>query len=750
MMFCTVIRRSLKSAALLTLTGALAIAGLELSTSHIAHANGPIVVNSLSDDQSGGSCSQPNITCLREAISAAGATPGGATITFAVLGTITIGSTLVIDSIPANPITIDGTGSYPGISVAISGGNTMNYQNGVQIMRIGIGTPSTVTINSVLLENGSSAQGNGGAIENNGTLTVTDCAFIHNYASGIGGAISNESAGNATINTSSFVDNFVTNYGGAVGNANTMLIENSTFNLNQTSLEGITYAGAVVNKANMTITNSTFTQNTSNVGGAIVSYGGQTTVSNSTISGNIATYSGGGIENLHTLNLFSDIVAGNTITNHDTGDGGPDVHDGASSYGFNLIGDGTLSGIIANTGDVIGTSSNPINSYLGPLQDNGGLSYTMALLSPISPAIQAGDCAGAASSPIAPAVSQDQRGDNRKHFGFPGHGCDIGAYESNLTAITATATSSTLMPTASSTATSMINLTLTAPPAVKQDTIGVYRGGSFYLRLQNNTGSANAMVGFNPPGKNFPIVGDWTGSGFDSVGVFNQNSGNFMLCTTNTTASCALTTNQIGFILGNPNDTPLSGRWSSTATHAGVGVYRPTNGILYLKTVLTTGNADNAMVMGVPGDEGVAGDWTSKGFDSPGIYRPAGITFYLSNQVTNGVVFADLTATYGNATDLPITGDWIAQGHDGIGMFRATNGFVYLRNTITAGFADNSFFYGISGDVPVAGHWQIAHLSVAPLATASILIPKTATATPRFAPIAPNGGSVPGGNGIGG
>jgi len=33
------------------------------------------------------------------------------------------------------------------------------------------------------------------------------------------------------------------------------------------------------------------------------------------------------------------------------------------------------------------------------------------------------------------------------------------------------------------------------------------------------------------------------------------------------------------------------------------------------------------MVLGIPKDIGVAGDWTGKGFDSPGVFRPSNVTF---------------------------------------------------------------------------------------------------------------------------
>ena len=199
------------------------------------------------------------------------------------------------------------------------------------------------------------------------------------------------------------------------------------------------------------------------------------------------------------------------------------------------------------------------------------------------------------------------------------------------------------------------------------------------------------------------------------------------------------------FTFGAPGDTPLAGRWIASATHAGVGVYRPSNGILYVKNNLTTGFADHAMVLGVPGDQGIAGDWTGKGYDSVGVFRPGAVAFYLSNRITDGPINGDISFQFGTSADLAITGDWIMQGHDGVGTFRPSNGQIYLKNALTTGFADNAFIYGVAGDQPVAGHWQVTYPPVAPKAPAPVLIPKTAVPYTT-----PNNGGVPSGNGIGG
>jgi hypothetical protein len=61
-----------------------------------------------------------------------------------------------------------------------------------------------------------------------------------------------------------------------------------------------------------------------------------------------------------------------------------------TSQGYNLIGDGTGGSGYSTSKDLVGTAASPINPLLGMLQDNGGPTTTMALLSG-SPALNKGD-----------------------------------------------------------------------------------------------------------------------------------------------------------------------------------------------------------------------------------------------------------------------------------------------------------------------------------------------------------------------
>ncbi len=246
-----------------------------------------------------------------------------------------------------------------------------------------------------------------------------------------------------------------------------------------------------------------------------------------------------------------------------------------------------------------------------------------------------------------------------------------------------------------------------------QDVIGVYHAGTFKLRLSNSSGSADISVAFGSAGM-YPVVGDWTGQGIDTIGVYDRAHGNFSLRNSNTPGSA----NEV-LTLGNKGDQPLAGRWSKTATHSGVGVFRPTNGLIYLKNVLTTGFADYVMVLGNPGDIGIAGDWTGKGYDTPGVFRPSKAMFYLSDK-TSGTVFAEHMVAFGASSDLPVVGAWTGLSSDGIGSFRSSTGMIYLKNTLSGSNSDASFAYGQPGDVPVAGHWVDPASAIAPAPASSL------------------------------
>ncbi len=256
---------------------------------------------------------------------------------------------------------------------------------------------STLRLTRVV-DNSTTGRG-GGIFLSQGDMTIRTSTIARNSAA-TGGGIANREGGSYTILRSAIFNNSATDEGGGISN----------------EALGFGRVGVV-----LTLINSTVSGNSAPLGGGIFNSNfideaeATLRVTNSTVAGNSATQEGGGIDlNAGGLTLVNSLVAQNGAPS------GPDVFQGAEgaslSARFNLIGDGSGSGITNANGNHVGTSGSPIDPKIGPLANNGGPTRTHALLAG-SPAIDA------ASDADCPAV--DQRGVARPQ----GAGCDIGSYE---------------------------------------------------------------------------------------------------------------------------------------------------------------------------------------------------------------------------------------------------------------------------------------------------------------------------------
>ncbi len=360
---------------------------------------------------------------LRDAIAN---TPGGGTVDFqpGLTGTIILSiGELAIN----NDLTITG----PGASVITVSGNhrsrVFEITGAFNVAISGLTISGGYAPIANLAGGGVYIQGLGGGILNDfGTLTVRDCTIAGNNA-GAGGGIANRGTsltggslyGTMTITGCTITGNGTQGFVFLLGMHNSFL-----------SGDG----GGIYNDGLMTIVNCTtaFSSTNGGDGGGIANFG-ILTISSSTVAGNAAqsmAYSiylggllpgyfggnAGGIINgnnsgfsVQALTLYNTIVAQNTSN---AARDSPDVAGPLTSIGHNLIGDGTGSWGFVST-DRVGVAPR-----LGPLQNNGGPTQTMALL-PGSPAIGAGDPTN--------APEWDQRGP-----GYPrvvNGRLDIGAFE---------------------------------------------------------------------------------------------------------------------------------------------------------------------------------------------------------------------------------------------------------------------------------------------------------------------------------
>src|SRR5438270_976160 len=270
------------------------------------------------------------------------------------------------------------------------------------------------------------------AIHNRGTMNIAESTITGGNTASIGGGINNN--GTLTIRDTTISGN-LSGTGGGIWNNGTVNVIGCTISDNLAFADSNSKGGGIYNEittGRANITGCTISGNTSSGGGGGIYNGAMMSVTNSTVSGN-SSHAGAAIDvgpyGGTVLNIKSTIVALNTNNNYPFE--GPDVGSAFfTSAGFNLIGktDGS-TGFNAAT-DLTGTNAAPLNPKLGPLKDNGGPTYTMALLSG-SPAIDKGTSNG-----LTGTLTIDQRGVGYARTinksianATGGDGTDIGAFE---------------------------------------------------------------------------------------------------------------------------------------------------------------------------------------------------------------------------------------------------------------------------------------------------------------------------------
>lgn len=238
-----------------------------------------------------------------------------------------------------------------------------------------------------------------------------------------------------------------------------------------------------------------------------------------------------------------------------------------------------------------------------------------------------------------------------------------------------------------------------APAPCHADTPGIYRDSDrqWYLRADNSAGVADVRIVYGNP-SDVAIAGDWDGDGYDTVGIYRDNT--FYLRNANSAGPADRLVN-----FGAPGDIPVAGDWDGDGIDT-VGVYRPANGVWYLRNSNTSDDPDLAFVYGLPNETPVTGDWDGDGIDTIGIFRASDRSWYLRNSNSAGP--SDLNAIpYGDpANDVPVTGDWNGDGIDTFGVYRSAEGVWYLRDSNSAGVADLVFNYGLINEKPIVGRWD--------------------------------------------
>ena len=261
-------------------------------------------------------------------------------------------------------------------SITMSNGKS-NYGGGVFLT----GSTTILNVSNSTLSNNITTGFHGGWVYNEGSyVEVNSCTFSGN--TGVcGGAIFNATGGaRLVINSCEFTSN--SGNGGAVYNEGTVTINGSTINGNSSTGDG----GGLLSWGTMTISSSTISGNScaGNGGGGVFS-GGTLIITSSTISGNSVTgANGGGINNWAGNSYLL-----NTIIINNTAASGNDIRVNAGAlYAYYSWYNGT-SGTISTQATAPNVTTAYVSGNLSALANNGGNTRTMAV-SATAPAAGAG------------------------------------------------------------------------------------------------------------------------------------------------------------------------------------------------------------------------------------------------------------------------------------------------------------------------------------------------------------------------
>jgi nitrous oxidase accessory protein NosD len=227
------------------------------------------------------------------------------------------GATLVVTGTCSGNFTVDETLTLLGRGTAVlngeHGGSTLTVASGATVRGAGL----------TFTDGSAPGIGDGGGINNSGTLSLEDSLVTNNSAGSYGGGIYNSGA--LTLKGTTVNGNSSMVFGGGIYNNGAMTLQDSSVSDNSAELAGggifSGYGFDPVTLQDSSISNNTVTAGS---GGGIFNILDSETLQNTRVSGNTASLEGGGIvNNAGTTTLVDSTVTNNSIvTNTTTSVGG--------------------------------------------------------------------------------------------------------------------------------------------------------------------------------------------------------------------------------------------------------------------------------------------------------------------------------------------------------------------------------------------------------------------------------------------
>lgn len=241
-------------------------------------------------------------------------------------------------------------------------------------------------------------------------------------------------------------------------------------------------------------------------------------------------------------------------------------------------------------------------------------------------------------------------------------------------------------------------LTTTLLPVAAKDTVGLVDQDTGLWYLRDGNGAVTSFY-YGVPG-DYPIVGDWDCNGTQTPGLYRRSDGFVYLRNSNTQGFAS-----IRFFFGDRGDVPLAGDFNGDGCDT-VSLYRPSQARIYVINELGAnnkglGNADYSFDFGKPGDKPFTADFDGDGKTEVGLHRESTGLVYYRNTLTTGIAHNQFV--FGNANDRIVGGDWNANGHDSPAVYRPSNATFYFRYSNSQGNANETLGWGSQRWLPVAG-----------------------------------------------
>jgi hypothetical protein len=199
---------------------------------------------------------------------------------------------------------------------------SISYNDGGAIYNNG-----TLTLTNCVAGDNTNEESGGVVAQNSGSTTITGCTFGDNQSLYSGGALYND-GGTMTVSTSVFTGNYsgtgtgtgFESDGGAIDNEDTTTVTGCTFTGNEAGASGVSASGGAIGGSNMNSTgtlvvrNCTITSSTASTDGGGIYSAAPLTVYDCTLTSNSSDLNGGGIDNDSTGTISDSTLYANTAS----------------------------------------------------------------------------------------------------------------------------------------------------------------------------------------------------------------------------------------------------------------------------------------------------------------------------------------------------------------------------------------------------------------------------------------------------